>query len=67
MSLLDLIKRLHDDERGDAVQFILIAAAVAIPLIIALVYFGSDIVEFVGGRGSDLNDTELEGYQPQFS
>lgn len=55
-----ILARLHSDERGDAVQFILIAAAVAIPLIIGLVYFGSDIMEFLGGRTEPVGEDVIE-------
>ena len=61
-----ILQRLHRDERGDAVQFILIAAAVAIPLIIVLVVFGDDITGYLSGRGGELNGTEPGKYDDQF-
>lgn len=64
--MFDFLNRLHHDERGDAVQFILIAAAVAIPLVVALVAFGGDIKGYLEKRGGELNEKKVETYQNQF-
>lgn len=61
------LRTLHNDERGDAVQFILIAAAVAIPLIIGLVAFGDDITGWLENRGGDLSKEEPAKYEKQFN
>ncbi len=60
------LANLHRDERGDAVQFILVAAAVVVPLVIALIMFGDDIVGWLSSQGGELAGTEPTEYQPAF-
>lgn len=54
---------LHRDDRGDAVQFILVAAAVVVPLIIALIAFGDDIVNWLSSQTGTVGDAEPGEYE----
>jgi hypothetical protein len=58
--MFELLSRLHHDERGDAVQFILIGAAVVIPLIIVLVFFGNSIFSYLTGRTNTLGQQTID-------
>ena len=45
--MLDRIRKLHRDERGDAVQTVIIVALIVIPLIMVLIFFGDKIQEWL--------------------
>lgn len=53
------IRQFHSDERGDeGVNKILIIAMVAIPLIVILIIFGGEIIDFFKGEWTELQDDE---------
>jgi Flp pilus assembly pilin Flp len=59
------LRSLHNDEQGaDMVEYILIIAAVALPLLAALLYFWQDIKAWLEerlGDVKDMGDEEFEG------
>ena len=54
------LKALHADEQGaDMVEYILIVAAVSLPLLGVIIWFWKDIVTWVSEQWSDIkSDTE---------
>lgn len=58
-TLAALVKRFHDDETGaPEMSTIMIVALVAIPLVIGIIIFGKQIVEYFQGAQGEL---ESEG------
>lgn len=56
------LRALHRDDGGaDMVEYILLIAAVALPLLAVLIYFWKDISERVGTLWSDLWGEAQEG------
>ncbi len=57
-TLLSRLSTFHDDEQGDeGVNKILIIAMIAIPLILVLIFFGGEIVEFFQNAWNNLTGT----------
>lgn len=54
------ISRLHKDERGDAIQVVIIAALIIIPLIMVLIYFGDQIQQWLKSSFDDLTGKKDE-------
>lgn len=49
MKLIERLKSLHRDEQGaDLVEYILIVAAIALPLLGVIIWFKDDISEWIG-------------------
>ena len=53
--MLKRLKALHADEKGaDMVEYVLIVAAVALPLLAVIIWFWRDISRWVGTAYSDI-------------
>jgi len=51
------LKALHSDERGaDMVEYVLIVAAVALPLLAVIIWFWHDISKWVGEAYGSIRD-----------
>ena len=58
-SMSKLARRFHEDEGGaDMVEYILIIAAIALPILAIVIYYKNDIREWVGDQYSDIKDGE---------
>ncbi|MEM9294410.1 MAG: hypothetical protein AAGA57_01290 [Planctomycetota bacterium] len=56
------LSRLHRDERGaEGLEKLLILAAVALPLLGVLLYFGQDIKEYLSDSWTDVNTADESG------
>ena len=56
-TLTKTAKALHRDEQGaDMVEYILIVAAIALPLLGVMVFFWDDIKEWVQGTTEEIKD-----------
>ncbi|MEM7680523.1 MAG: hypothetical protein AAF288_01065 [Planctomycetota bacterium] len=54
--------RLHRDERGaEGLEKLLILAAVALPLLAVLLFFGQDIKEYLTNSWTDVTDADASG------
>ena len=59
------LKALHSDEQGaDMVEYVLIVAAVALPLLAVIIWFWKDISEWVGTAYTEIKDPSFEGTDP---
>ena len=66
-SLLRALRRFHTDEQGDeGVNKILIIAMIVVPLVIVLILFGKNIVEFFNAAWKKLTGTS-ETDSPTFT
>ena len=66
-SALRALRRFHSDEQGDeGVNKILIIAMIVVPLVIVLILFGKNIVEFFNNAWKKLTGTS-EKESPTFS
>jgi len=55
------IKALHSDEQGaDMVEYVLIVAAVALPLLAVIIWFWKDISQWVGGAWENVKSGSAE-------
>ena len=53
--MVNWLKKLHSDEQGaDMVEYVLIVAAVALPLLAVIIWFWKDISRWVGQAYSDI-------------
>jgi len=53
--MLNKLRALHRDEQGaDMVEYVLIVAAVALPLLAVIIWFWKDISRWVGQAYSDI-------------
>lgn len=67
VNLARQLEKLHTDRRGRAmIEIILILGAIALPLLIVLIAFGSKIIEWISGfwetvedDASDLSEGEI--------
>ena len=58
------LQRLHHDEQGaDMIEYILIVAAVALPLLGVIIWFWKDIKEMVTGLWEDTKSSAEEGME----
>ena len=58
------LRRLHHDEQGaDMIEYILIVAAVALPLLGVIIWFWKDIKEMVMGLWEDTKSSAEEGME----
>ena len=68
-SIAGAIRRLHSDEQGDeGVNKILIIAMIVVPLVIVLILFGKDIVNFFTNAWKKLigkSETDSPTFTPQ--
>ena len=62
------LTKLHRDEQGaDMVEYILIVAAIALPLLVVVIYFWGDIKEWMTDKTSEVFDeAESAGEDPGF-
>ncbi|MFP3937293.1 MAG: Flp family type IVb pilin [Phycisphaerae bacterium] len=61
-STIRRLKRLHQDERGaDMVEYILLIAAVALPLLAVIIWFWKDISDWAGSLWEDAKGSAEEG------
>jgi len=59
-----VLRKLHRDERGaDMVEYILIIAAVALPLLGVIIWFWGDIKTWVQGGYQDVRDSAEDAGQ----
>jgi Flp pilus assembly pilin Flp len=66
-SLMRALRRFHTDEQGDeGVNKILIIAMIVVPLVIVLILFGKNIVEFFNAAWKKLTGTS-ETDSPTFT
>ena len=58
--MLDLIRRIHEDEQGaEGLEKLLILAAIILPLLIVLYFFADELKEWVRGYWDDVrSDSE---------
>jgi len=62
------LKALHSDEQGaDMVEYVLIVAAVALPLLAVVIWFWKDISRWVGEAYSEIRGEGYEGTDPRGS
>lgn len=60
--IVEKLRSLHRDERGaDMVEYILIVAAVALPLLAFLIFFWKQIRDWVTSLWEDVKDDAGEG------
>jgi Flp pilus assembly pilin Flp len=53
------LKALHNDEQGaDLIEYILIVAAVALPLLGVIIWYRNDIAEWIQGSYEDVKSGE---------
>ena len=53
------LRSLHRDEQGaDMVEYILIIAAIALPLLAVILWFRNDIAEWLGEQWEDIKEGE---------
>jgi len=53
------LRALHRDEQGaDMIEYILIVAAIVLPLLGVIIYFKNDIVEWVMGQWEEIQTGE---------
>ena len=61
-SIRERLKALHRDDRGaDMVEYILLIAAVALPLLAVLIFFWKDIAEWASTLYEDAKGSAEEG------
>ena len=54
-----ILKRLHKDEQGaDLIEYILIVAAVALPLLGVIIWYRKDIAEWIQGSYEEVKSGE---------
>ncbi len=54
-----VLKRLHKDEQGaDLIEYILIVAAVALPLLGVIIWYRKDIAEWIQGSYEEVKSGE---------
>ncbi len=54
-----ILKRLHNDEQGaDLIEYILIVAAVALPLLGVIIWYRKDIAEWIQGSYEEVKSGE---------
>jgi len=59
------LKALHKDEQGaDMVEYVLIVAAVALPLLAVIIWFWRDISRWVGSAYDAIRGEGYEGTNP---
>lgn len=52
------LTRLHRDEQGaDLIEYILIIAAIGLPLLAVIIYFKDDLVEWISGQYEEVKDS----------
>jgi Flp pilus assembly pilin Flp len=54
--MIELIRRLHRDEKGDATQVVIVAALIIIPLIMCLIFFGQQIQQWLSDAFGKLSN-----------
>lgn len=55
------LKSLHNDEQGaDLIEYILIVAAVALPLLGVLIWYRNDIKEWIGEQYEDVKSGDVD-------
>lgn len=59
-ALLNILKQAHHDEQGaEAIEKIMILAAIALPLLALLIYFRKDLQEWLSGQAEQVkSDSE---------
>ena len=63
--MLNALKKLYRDEKGaEGLEKLLIIGAVVIPLLALLVFFRSELSDWVGGMWSDVQDDSSNSYDP---
>jgi Flp pilus assembly pilin Flp len=56
-----ILKNLHNDEQGaDLIEYILIVAAVALPLLGVLIWYKNDIMEWITGQYEDVKSGNVD-------
>ena len=64
-TLKSMVSRLHRDEKGaDMVEYILLIAAIGIPLLAVVIFFWKDIVRWVNGKFQNMKSTTYQGNDP---
>jgi Flp pilus assembly pilin Flp len=58
--MMSWIRRLHRDERGDAIQVVIIVALIIIPLVMVLIYFGDQIQQWLSDAFQQLTGKKSE-------
>ncbi|MEX2214792.1 MAG: hypothetical protein WD768_11720 [Phycisphaeraceae bacterium] len=56
--IASLFKSFHENQRGDTVQYILIIAIIALPIIIGLIVFRDKIADIFGSRVEEVENDE---------
>ena len=64
-TLKSMVSRLHRDEKGaDMVEYILLIAAIGIPLLAVVIFFWKDIVRWVNEKFQNMKGESYEGVDP---
>ena len=59
--ILDVVRRLHKDERGEVpIGPLLLIGLIAIPIVIALVTFGNEILKWLSEEWVKLKGTKVQ-------
>jgi Flp pilus assembly pilin Flp len=64
-TIRDRLTRLHRDEKGaDLVEYILIIAAIALPLVALVIYFKDDLANWIGEQYEEVKDQSDDTTNP---
>lgn len=59
-AILKRLRSLHKDEQGaDMIEYVLIVAAVALPILALIIYFKDDLVSWVEDQWSNITGRSL--------
>lgn len=59
-AILKRLRSLHEDEQGaDMIEYVLIVAAVALPILALIIYFKDDLVSWVEDQWSNITGRSL--------
>ncbi|MFA7235286.1 MAG: hypothetical protein WC058_00355 [Phycisphaeraceae bacterium] len=63
-ALLNILKQAHHDEQGaEAIEKIMILAAIALPLLALLIYFRNDLTSWLSSKAEEVTN-DANSYDP---